>query len=232
MLDSAMNSACPKARMLARPWMIDGTMTGESPSVGSSSNSNFGPSASARDRHHLALAAGERVSAARAVALERGEHAVSLLDPRCGRPRLRMHPGRQGDVFRNRQLAEHLALLRSEADAEARDLVGPQPREVDAVERDCAGRRLAKAHDGAEGRGLARAVAADQVHQFACFDPERDTAQHPAALHVNAQVLRAQHQCLLRLPITLSMSRGSAKNRSGGRSASTRPSESAMIRCE
>src|SRR5262245_16783732 len=35
----------------------------------------------ARDRHHLALAAGERVSAARAVALERGEHAVSLLDP-------------------------------------------------------------------------------------------------------------------------------------------------------
>src|SRR6516225_3320851 len=215
MLDSAMNSAWPKARMLARPWMIDGTITGESPSVGSSSSSNFGPSASAR-----------------AIALERGEHTVSLLDPRCGRSRLRMHPGRQGNVFRHRQLPEDLALLRREADAEARDLVRSPPHEVDAVKDDRAGRRLAKTHDGAERRGLACTVATDQVHQLARLDLERDTAQHAAALHVDVQVLRAQHQCLLRVPITFSMSCGSAKNRSGGKSANTRPCESAMIRCE
>src|SRR6516162_9646849 len=161
MLDSAMNSAWPKARMLARPRMIDGTITGESPSVGSSSSSNFEPSASARDRHHLALAAGQRVCASRAVTLERGEHTVGLLDPRCGRPRLQIHPGRQSNVFRHRQLAEDLALLRRKADAEARDLVRPQPHEVDPAKGDRAGRRLAKAHDGAERRGLACAVATD-----------------------------------------------------------------------
>src|SRR5215475_6921645 len=186
----------------------------------------------ARDRHHLALDAGQRMTAARAVALERGEHTVSLLDPRCCRSRLRVHPSRQGDVFRNRQLPEYLALLRREGDAEARDLVRPQPHEVDAVKGDRAGRWLAKAHDGAERRGLACTVATDQVHQLARLDLERDTVQHAAALHVDAQVLRAQHQCLLRLPITFSMSCGSAKNRSGGKSASTRPCESAMMRCE
>src|SRR5258707_9949484 len=98
MLDSAMKTACPKARILASPWMIAGTMTGDRPSVGSSSSSNFGPSASARDGHHLAFAAGERVAAARAVALELREHAVGLLDPRLGLPCPRMCPGRQRDV--------------------------------------------------------------------------------------------------------------------------------------
>src|SRR5262249_61765242 len=105
-------------------------------------------------------------------------------------------------------------------------------QQVAAVKGERASRRLAKAHDGAERRVLACAVAPDQAHQLARLDLERDTAQHAAALHVDAQVLRAQHQCLLRVPITFSMSRGSAKNRSGGKSASTRPSESAMIRCE
>src|SRR5262249_55546254 len=155
MLDSAMNSAWPKARMLARPWMIDGTITGESPSVGSSSRSNFGPSASARAidtilRSPPDSACPPRAPAARAVALERGDHAVSLFDPRRRRSRLGMHPGRQGNVLRHRQLPEDLALLRREGDAEARDLVRPQPHEVDAVKGDCAGRRLAKAHDGTE----------------------------------------------------------------------------------
>src|SRR5262249_11902181 len=113
-------------------------------------------------RHHLGFAAGERVAAARAVALKLREHAVTPLDPRLGLPHLRMRPGRQRDVFRDRELAEYLALLRRKADPEPRDPVWGQPDEIHTVEsNDRAGCRFAKTHDGAQARSLARAVAAD-----------------------------------------------------------------------
>src|SRR5262249_62332745 len=102
--------------------------------------------------------------AARRVAPGRGNPAITPLVPHRRRPRLHMHPGGQGDVFRDRQLAEDLALLRREADAKPRDPVRPQPDEVDAVEGDRAGCRLAKTHDGAERRGLAGTVATTEVH--------------------------------------------------------------------
>ena len=65
-----------------------------------------------------------------------------------------------------------------------------------------------------------------------CVDLERDAAQHAAALDIDREITHRQHQCPLRLPITVSIRSGSAKNRSGGRSASTLPSDSAMMRCE
>src|SRR5262249_35717987 len=187
----------------------------------------------ARDRHHLAFAAGERVAAARAVALELGEHAVNPLDPRLGLPRLRMRPGWQRDIFRDRELAEYFALLRRKADPTPRDPVWAQPDEIRTLETDDrAGCRFAKTHDGAQARGLARAVAADQIDQLARLDLEGDATQHAAALDVHGQIFDPQHRCPIRLPMTLSIRRGSAKNCVGGRSASTRPSASAMIRCE
>src|SRR5262249_41758729 len=143
----------------------------------------------ARDRHHLAFAAGERVAAARAVALELGEHAVNPLDPRLGLPRLRMRPGWQRDIFRDRELAEYFALLRRKADPKPRDPVWAQPDEIRTLETDDrAGCRFAKTHDGAQARGLARAVAADQIDQLARLDLEGDATQHAAALDVHGQI--------------------------------------------
>ena len=63
-------------------------------------------------------------------------------------------------------------------------------------------------------------------------DVERHAAQHAAALNVDGEIAHREHQCPRRLPITVSISCGSAKNSSGGRSASTLPSDSAMMRCE
>src|SRR5437016_9339404 len=88
----------------------------------------------ARDRDHLALAAGERVAAARAVALELRKNAIGLVDPRLRLPRVWLRPGRQRDVFRNRELAKNLALLRRKADTEPRDPVWAQPDEIHTLE--------------------------------------------------------------------------------------------------
>src|SRR5262249_9510984 len=146
-----------------------------------------------RDRHHLAFTAGQGVSAARPVGLELREYAVGLLDPRGGRRRARIHPGRQGNVFRNRQFAKYLALLRRESDAETRHLVRPQPDEIDALEGDRAGRRLAKPHDGTKGCRLARTVAAYQAHELARLHLKRNTTEDAAALYVHVELLHTQH---------------------------------------
>src|SRR5262249_19915033 len=117
-------------------------------------------------------------------------------------------------------------------DACARDLERPPADDRAAHQLDRARQRRAKAHDGAERRGLAGAVAADQVDDLAGADLERDAAQDAAPLHLDHEIANAQHQVRLRLPTTVSMMIGSAKNGPGGRSASTLPSDSAMMRSE
>src|SRR5262249_1628416 len=112
------------------------------------------------------------------------------------------------------------------------DLVRPQPGDVAPVEHDRTGRRSAKAHHGPERGRLAGAVAADKADELASLDLERDAAQHPAALNVDGDVPHPEHQCPLRMPITVSISRASAKKRSGGRSAITSPADRAMMRLE
>src|SRR5207244_3926107 len=119
--------------------------------------------------------------------LELREDTIGIVDARlCAAlpAGVRTGPGRQRDVLSHGELAEHLALLRREADAEPRDPVRAQARDVAAVELDAAGRRLAEAHHRAEARGLAGAVAPDQADQLAGGDLERHAAQHRAALDV------------------------------------------------
>src|SRR5881397_2254980 len=113
------------------------------------------------------------MAAALAVALEAGEHAIGILDARLGGARAGASPGRHCNVLGDGELAEHLAFLRGKADAHARDPVWPKADDVLAVEFDRAGRGLEKAHDGAETRGLAGAVAADQADELAGIDLER-----------------------------------------------------------
>src|ERR1043166_3062275 len=112
------------------------------------------------------------MAAAVAVALESREHAIGILDARLGGARARASPGRHCDVLGDGELAEHLAFFRGEADAHARDPIWPKPGDVLAVEFDRAGRGLKKAHDSAETRGLAGAVAADQADELAGIDLE------------------------------------------------------------
>src|SRR5262249_3103443 len=183
-------------------------------------------------RHHLALAAGQRMAAAVAVALEPRKHLVGVGDARRGVAAVRPRPGRHGDVLGDGELAEHLALLGREADAEARHLEWPATDKVLAVELDRTGRRAAEAHDGAEARGLAGTVAADQADELARLHLERHAAQHRAAIDVDPEIAHRQHQCPRGLPTTAATSAGSAKNLSAGRSASMRPSDSATMRCE
>ena len=81
-------------------------------------------------------------------------------------------------------------------------------------------------------RRLAGSIAPDQTNQLAFAHLERHAAQNVAALDVDDEIADLEHQCPRRLPITVSIKCGSAKNCSGGRSASTRPSDSAMMRWE
>src|SRR5262249_29465749 len=76
----------------------------------------------ARDRHHLALAAREGLPSAFAVTPEFREQVVGFGNTLLGRPRVGAGPSRHGDIFGHSELAEHLAFLWREADAEPCDL--------------------------------------------------------------------------------------------------------------
>src|SRR5205807_2349482 len=134
-----------------------------------------------------------------------------------------------------------LAFLRRKADAGTRDLERAKPANIPAVECDGSRGRPAKSHDGAQARRLSRPVAADQTNELAGSDLETHPAQHGAAHDVHREIGDREHQRVstfrlcdeaCRAPTTASIRAASAKKRSGGRSASTLPLESAMMRLE
>ena len=108
-----------------------------------------------------------------------------------------------------------------------------QGREAPALEGDRAGQRLAETHDAAERGGLAGAVAPDQADQLALAHLERDAAQDAAALDVDDEIadLPASERPPPLADHGFDQMRIGEEAR-GGRSASTPPSDSAMMRCE
>src|SRR5258706_13041411 len=94
------------------------------------------------------------------------------------------------------------------------------------------------AHDGAQGRRLAGAVATHEADQFARGDGERDAAQDAARLDVHRELFEAEHAHRPRvippgtLPTMAATVPGSRKNSAGARSASTRPGGSATLQVE
>ena len=133
----------------------------------------------AADRQHLLLAAGQRHAHVAAALGEPRKQRVDFLDgPGIGIAETVAGGG--DEIFVHRQVRKDLAAFRHQADAEFCDLIRRQAAHFLAGEADraCAGRR--HAHDGADGRGLAHAVAAHQGDHLARLDLQRQAEQHLA----------------------------------------------------
>ena len=81
------------------------------------------------------------------------------------------------EILLHRQIGEDPPLLRHVTKARTHDLVRRRARDIPAFEHDAAGALLDETHDRAEGRRLAGAVAAEQRHDLAVADLERDVEQ-------------------------------------------------------
>src|SRR6185503_17964855 len=83
----------------------------------------------------------------------------------------------EAEVLGHRQAAEDPATLRAVRDAAGNDALRGRVGDVGAVERDRSATRAEQPRDGLEGRALARPVRADECHQLALVDPERDALE-------------------------------------------------------
>ena len=81
------------------------------------------------------------------------------------------------EVFQNRQSREDLAALGDLPDAEVADMVRFATGDVGALEADASGARRFNAGDCADQRGLAGAVGADDRHNMAFWDFDRDAVE-------------------------------------------------------
>ena len=93
-----------------------------------------------------------------------------------------------GEVLPHREAGEDAAPLRHQAEAELGDAERGQPAQLPPFEGDRAAMRRGHSHDGADGRGLAHAVAAEQRHHLAAVDFEVDLEQHLALAVARLQV--------------------------------------------
>lgn len=151
----------------------------------------------------------------------------------AGRPR----PCRKLDVLGHGKVGVNLRFFGREPDAALRDPPRRKLCQIGTVKGDFPGQRTAITHDAAKRRGLAGAVTADETDEFTRCNREADAVENAAALNVDFYVGEFEHYDALlkvggRVPTTAEIIAGSAKNRSGGMSANTRPSCRATIRCE
>src|SRR5574341_181857 len=103
---------------------------------------------------------------------------VSLYVPARRRP-----VGAEQQVFLHRELRKEATPLRDEGDAEADDLLGGQPRQVEPLpvrfQEDLATRRPDEAHDALDERALAVAVGAEEDHRLPLAGLDRHAVEHP-----------------------------------------------------
>ena len=168
--------------------MIEGWM----PSVGSSSSNSFGRITSARPIASCCCWPPERSPPRRpSIVLQhrkQREHVVgNVAVVALERPEAGL------EIFLHRQQRKDLAALRHEADAAPRALVGFQPGDVVAVERDRAARNRVLADHRAQQRGLADAVAAEHAGHLARLGRQRDAAQRLRRAVVKADIVDLQH---------------------------------------
>ena len=125
----------------------------------------------ARQRHPLALAAGQlvRPAAPEAVELDQRQHLVDTGVDLGPRQRLLLEAER--DVAGNRQMREQRIALEHHVD---RPPVRRQAGDVLAAEQDAAFTRLLEAREHAQQRGLAAARGPEQREEFTLVDVERD----------------------------------------------------------
>ena len=132
----------------------------------------------ARDRDALLLAARELVGKRRALVREADEpeHLGHLLADRVAA--LALHLERVGDVVVRVAVRQELEVLEHALDvaAQHRHLRARQPPEVAPADDDAPARRLDLLEQQLDDRRLARARGADDEHEVALVDHERDVA--------------------------------------------------------
>ena len=129
----------------------------------------------AAERDELLLAPAEQERLAIAHLGELADHAVDEVEP-CLAVEMPGDPQGQQDVFFHRQLRHQAAVLRHVADPERGAPVSRLRRQIRAFEADRALRGPEVAHDRADQRGLAGAVAADEAYHGALVDPHGKAA--------------------------------------------------------
>ena len=125
--------------------------------------------------------------------LQDGEDLVGEGQPLGGGASSGTGPRRDLDVLRHRQIGKDAALLRREPQPEPRDLVSAPLVERHVVEADATAPGAMVAHDGAECRGLPRAIASHQAHHLALPHLQRHAAKDVARLDEDVDVLDIEH---------------------------------------
>src|SRR5690606_4479467 len=126
------------------------------------------------------------------------------------------------------QVGENAPPFRHQADAAARGQVGRPAGNVLAAEADLAALGRQQAHDGADGGGLAHAVAAHQPDHLAFPDGEIDPEQNLAAALGHIDGLQCQHQ--IDSSRYAARTWASCRTASGGPLASTAPPTGTLTR--
>ncbi len=133
----------------------------------------------AADRQHLLLAARQCHAHIVAALGETWKQRMDLFDgPGIGIA----CPIARGchQIFVDRQIRKNLPPFRHQADTELCDFIRWLATHLLPTETDSAGAGARHAHDGADGRGLAHAVAAHQGDHLADADGKRQAKQHLA----------------------------------------------------
>ena len=126
----------------------------------------------ADDGEHLLLAPGEQPS----LAIQHLAELRKALEHALQGP-ARARPASDLQVLPRGEVGEDAARLGHEGDAELRDPVRGHPADGRALVRDGPARGRREAGDGAERRGLARAVPSQEGDHFALPDAEREPVQ-------------------------------------------------------
>src|SRR5262249_34122967 len=130
-----------------------------------------------RDGEHLLLSAGKRSPALSLALLQHGKKRTNPLEIPLEAVRIVGDESAHLEVFENRQPRKDAPPLRRLRDAQLRNLVRRQLRDVFALEQDAAIDRPWPAEDGHHQRGLAGAIGTDQRNDLALCDIEAHTVQ-------------------------------------------------------
>ena len=157
----------------------------------------------AADRQHLLLAAGQRAGRLRAPLGEpREQRRARDRGSWRGGAGARQH-GAHLEILVTRQGRKHLPAFGDLADAEIADAVARPAGDVGAAKHDAAARRRLHAGDGADQRGLAGAIGADDGDDLALRDLERHAVERLRVAIEQVEVFDARASQRLRAEIGL-----------------------------
>src|SRR5919197_294575 len=154
------------------------------------------------DRHHLLLAARERsglLCLALGEAREQLVNAVEILVDRLAVAAVGALEGANLEVLEHAQAREQPPAFRRLGDAPLDDVVGGGMRDVAALEANPSAPRAVEPVDRAERRRLAGAVRADQRHDLARLDLDRDALQRLDRAVVGVHILDLEDVLRLRV---------------------------------